>query len=82
MMNHARMKRHTKIVCTLAPASSSAEVVERMLKGGMDIERCNLAHGTFEEHSRLISQVRLLSQGLNMLHQIKQESDSKLFCPP
>jgi pyruvate kinase len=37
-----------------------------MLKGGMDIARFNLAHGTFEEHSRLISQVRLLSQKLNL----------------
>jgi len=58
------MKRHVKIVCTLGPASSSPEVIERMLKGGMDIARLNLAHGNFEEHSRLISEVRLLSQKL------------------
>jgi len=60
------MKRHVKIVCTLGPASSSPEVVERMLKGGMDIARLNLAYGTFEEHSRLISEVRLLSQKLKL----------------
>jgi len=65
-MNHASVNRHTKIVCTLGPASSSPEVIEKMLKGGMDIARFNLVHGTFEEHSRLISQVRLLSQELKL----------------
>ncbi len=63
-MKQGRMKRHVKIVCTLGPASSSPEVVEGMLKGGMDIARLNLAYGTFEEYGRLISQVRLLSQKL------------------
>ena len=58
------MKRHVKIVCTLGPASSSPEVVEGMLKGGMNIARLNLAYGTLEEHGRLISEVRLLSQKL------------------
>jgi pyruvate kinase len=65
-MNQSKMKRHVKIVCTLGPASSSPSVVERMLKGGMDIARLNLAHGTLEEHSQLISEVRLLSQKLKL----------------
>ena len=65
-MNQSKMKRHVKIVCTLGPASSPPEVIERMLKGGMDIARLNLAHGTLEEHSQLISEVRLLSQKLKL----------------
>lgn len=65
-MNQGKMKRHVKIVCTLGPASSSAEVIERMLKAGMDIARLNLAYGTLEEHGQLISQVRLLSQKLKL----------------
>lgn len=65
-MNKAAMKRHVKIVCTLGPASSSPEVVERMLEGGMDIARFNLAYGTLEEHSRLISEVRSLRQKLKL----------------
>lgn len=63
-MKQDRIKRHVKIVCTLGPASSSPDVVEGMLKGGMDIARLNLAYGTLEEHGRLISEVRLLSQKL------------------
>jgi len=65
-MNQAKTKRHVKIVCTLGPASSSPEVIERMLKGGMDIVRLNLAHGTLEEHNQLISKVRSLSQNLKL----------------
>jgi pyruvate kinase len=61
-MTKATTKRHVKIVCTLGPASSSIDVIARMLKGGMDIARFNLSYSTLEEHSRLISEVRLLSE--------------------
>jgi pyruvate kinase len=63
-MNQAKTKRHVKIVCTLGPASSSIKIIEKMLKGGMNVARFNLSHGTLKEHSRLISEVRLLSQKL------------------
>ena len=60
------MRRHVKIVCTLGPASSSPEIVQKMLNAGMDIARFNLAYSTPEEHSRLISEVRLLSRRLRV----------------
>ncbi len=63
-MNQIELKRHVKLVCTLGPASNSSKVIERMLKGGMNIARFNLAHGTLDKHSQLISEVRLLSQKL------------------
>jgi pyruvate kinase len=65
-MTKTTIKRHAKIVCTLGPASSSPEVIEMMLKAGMDVARFNLAHGTLKEHSRLIAEVRLLSQRLKL----------------
>lgn len=65
-MSDSIVKRHTKIVCTLGPASSSSEIIEGMLKGGMDVARFNIAHGSFEEHGQRISQVRLLSEKLNL----------------
>ena len=65
-MVKAVMKRHVKIVCTLGPASSSPEVIERMLKGGMDVARFNLAYGTLQEHSQRISEIRSLSQKLKL----------------
>ncbi|MFC2014490.1 pyruvate kinase [Chloroflexota bacterium] len=60
------MKHHVKIVCTLGPASSSPDIIEGMLIGGMDIARLNMAYGTFEEHSRFISEVRSISQKLDV----------------
>jgi pyruvate kinase len=60
------VKRHVKIVCTLGPASSSPDVIERMIKAGMDIARLNLAYSTLEEHGRIISAVRSLSQELKL----------------
>ncbi|MFC1943142.1 pyruvate kinase [Chloroflexota bacterium] len=65
-MNQAVMRRHVKIVCTLGPASSSPEIVRKMLNAGMDVARFNLAYGTPEEHARLISEVRLLSRRLRV----------------
>jgi pyruvate kinase len=65
-MTKAAIKRHVKIVCTLGPASSSPEVIERMLKAGMDVARLNLAYGTLKGHSQLISEVRSLSQKLKL----------------
>lgn len=58
-MDKAVARRHVKIVCTLGPASSSPQVVEGMLKSGMDLARFNLAYGTLPEHSQLIAGVRL-----------------------
>jgi pyruvate kinase len=65
-MTKAVTRRHVKIVCTLGPASSSLEVIESMLKAGMDVARFNLAYGTLQEHSQIISKVRSLSQKLKL----------------
>jgi pyruvate kinase len=51
----------TKIVCTLGPASSRAEVIGSLLDGGMDVARINFSHGTHGEHARVIALVRRLA---------------------
>jgi pyruvate kinase len=50
--------RATKIVATLGPASSSPEVLERMLRAGVNVVRVNFSHGTAEEHSAVVASVR------------------------
>jgi pyruvate kinase len=47
--------RRTKIVATLGPASSSPEVIRRLITAGMDVARLNFSHGTHEEHARNIA---------------------------
>jgi pyruvate kinase len=64
--NQIKMKRHVKIVCTLGPTSNSPDIIEKMLKAGMDIARLNLSYGTLEEHRQLISTVRSLSRKLEL----------------
>ncbi|MBK7676447.1 pyruvate kinase [Accumulibacter sp.] len=54
------MYRDTKIVATLGPASSSAEVLERMFRAGVDVVRLNFSHGKAAEHverARLVREV-------------------------
>ena len=44
------MQRGTKIVATLGPASSSPEVLEQMIRAGVDVMRLNFSHGTAQDH--------------------------------
>ena len=50
--------RRTKIVCTIGPASSSREMLDRMVAAGMDVARLNFSHGTHEEHAEVIRTIR------------------------
>lgn len=59
------MHRMSKIVATIGPASSNREMLTRMVKAGMDVARLNFSHGTYEDHSKVISLLRELSRDLN-----------------
>jgi pyruvate kinase len=50
--------RRTKIVCTIGPASSSAEVIDRLVAAGMDAARLNFSHGTPDQHAEWARLVR------------------------
>jgi pyruvate kinase len=53
--------RRSKIICTLGPASESTEMIERLMRAGMDVARLNFSHGTQAEHARTIALLRRLS---------------------
>jgi pyruvate kinase len=57
--------RPTKIVCTIGPASRSAEMIERMARAGMDCARLNFSHGTRDDHREVIDRIRRLEVVLN-----------------
>jgi pyruvate kinase len=44
------MQRATKIVATLGPASSSPEILEAMMRAGVDVVRLNFSHGKAQDH--------------------------------
>ena len=50
--------RHSKIVCTIGPASSSPRIIERLMKAGMDVARLNFSHGKHEDHAHSIATLR------------------------
>jgi len=50
--------RRTKIVCTIGPASSTPDLVDRLVQAGMDAARLNFSHGTHEEHGERARLVR------------------------
>ncbi len=49
--------RHSKIVCTLGPATSSPRMIRRLIQAGMDVARLNFSHGTHETHAQTIAMV-------------------------
>ena len=54
--------RATKIVATLGPASSSAEVLKRLIDAGVDVVRLNFSHGTAADHEARAKLVRDVSK--------------------
>lgn len=65
--------RRAKIVCTLGPASSSNEVLEKMIEAGMNVARLNFSHGTYEQHRELYERIRTLSAKLGKPVSILQD---------
>ena len=50
--------RRTKILATIGPASSSEEMIYRLLTSGVDAFRLNFSHGKHDEHARTIATIR------------------------
>ncbi len=58
--------RRTKIICTLGPASSSEEMIEKLLKAGMNVMRLNFSHGEHKEHKKTIEKFRKVRDELGV----------------
>jgi pyruvate kinase len=56
------MTRATKIVATLGPASSDPEVLERLLRAGVDVVRLNFSHGQAQDHIDRANLVRSIAE--------------------
>jgi pyruvate kinase len=52
------ISRHSKIVCTIGPATSSPRMIRKLLHAGMDVARLNFSHGSHEEHAECIAMLR------------------------
>ncbi len=52
------MKKRTKILATIGPASESLEMIEKLMKAGVNVFRLNFSHGTHEYHYQVLQNIR------------------------
>lgn len=57
-MNTNVVLRRTKILATLGPATETVEMIDEMVKAGVDVVRLNFSHGSAEEHKVRADRVR------------------------
>ena len=56
--------RRTKIVCTLGPSTDKGDVLETMVREGMDVARFNFSHGTHEEQKERLDRLKEIRERL------------------
>ncbi len=56
----------TKIIATIGPASSSKDVLRKMIQSGVDVCRLNFSHGTHQQHAEVIQKVREINKELDV----------------
>ena len=56
--------KKTKIIATLGPASSSKEMIKKLIKSGVDVLRVNFSHATHDEVERIVDDVNELRKEL------------------
>ena len=57
--------KKTKIIATLGPASSSKEMIKKLIKSGVDVLRVNFSHATHDEVERIVDDVNGLRKELS-----------------
>lgn len=50
--------KHTKIICTIGPASEDLKTITAMVENGMNIARLNFSHGSYDNHAMLMKNIR------------------------
>lgn len=56
------MNRHTKIIATLGPSSSSKEDIAALMDAGADLFRLNFSHGAHDDVAAMIKHIRALEK--------------------
>src|SRR5215470_10498095 len=63
----------TKIVATVGPASREMSVLRKLIDAGVNVFRLNFSHGSHEEHSALLADIRRIGQETNRQIAILQD---------
>ena len=57
--------KKTKIVATLGPATSSEDIIEKMILAGVNVFRVNFSHADYNDVSERIQMIRDVDKKLN-----------------
>ncbi|MCY4050249.1 MAG: pyruvate kinase [Gammaproteobacteria bacterium] len=60
-----RRNRKAKVVATLGPASSTSDIIEKLLYAGVDVFRLNFSHGNHDSHHERIQIIRKLEESIS-----------------
>jgi len=61
-MSNIDLKRRTKIVATIGPATQSEEIITDLIKAGVTTFRLNFSHGDHKDHAERIKTIRDVSK--------------------
>ena len=65
-MSNIDLKRRTKIVATIGPATQIVEVIIDLIKAGVTTFRLNFSHGDHKDHEERIKTIRKVSKKLDI----------------
>lgn len=61
MPQPANLRARTKIVATVGPACRAPEMLRQLVTAGVDVFRLNMAHGSLDEHTAMLQEIRRIS---------------------
>ncbi len=67
------IQKKTKIVCTIGAASPSPAVLTKMVLAAMNVARLNFSHGSYQDFSKIIANIRDVSRHLKIPVAIMQD---------
>jgi len=67
------MKKRTKILATIGPASDSKETIESLIRAGVNVFRLNFSHGSYEYHKNVLLKIREVMKKIDIVVGILQD---------
>ena len=67
------MKKRTKILATIGPSSDSIEMIESLIRAGVNVFRLNFSHGTHEYHLKVLQRIRTAEKKTGLITGVLQD---------
>ena len=67
------MKKRTKILATIGPASDSLFMIESLMRAGVNVFRLNFSHGSHESHYEVLHRIREAEKNTGLFVGILQD---------